>query len=180
MGSVPSQAQLNKHLHGKEHMKKETRATIEHQDLEDCKKIIDLLEQRLQENERELQVCRNLHAMDKQQLVESVAHCQRNHMTRTVPTPLPPFNETFKGKKETSCPCSEGEDFKGKKEVPTSWPTEMAFDGKTETPAWPNEAEASAVIISTDSNHPAFLGARPKDLPIAYNYTKYGAKPTGL
>ena len=160
-------------------MKKEARGTIERQDLEDCKKIIDLLEQRIQENEKELQVCRHLHAMDKQQLVDSVAHCQRNHMTRTVPTPLPPFNETFKGKKETSCPCSEGEDFKGKKEVPTSWPTEMAFDGKTETPAWPNEAAALAAM-STDSNHPAYLGARPKDLAIAPNYTKYGAKPTGL
>ena len=94
--SLPSQAQLNKHLKGKDHLKKEVRGVIEKQDLEDCKKIIDLLEQKIQENEKELVICRHLHAMDKQQLVDTVARCQRNHMSRAAP-----LNEPFEGKKET-------------------------------------------------------------------------------
>ena len=143
--SLPSQAQLNKHLRGKDHLKKEVRGVIEKQDLEDCKKIIDLLEQKIQENEKELVVCRHLHAMDKQQLMDSVAHCQRNHMSRAAP-----------------CACDES--FEGKKEPPAPQPV--------------NEAAARATI-STASNHPAYLGARPKGQDIVPNYTKYGAHSAG-
>ena len=81
--------------------------------------------------------------MDKQQLVDVVACCQRNHMSRAAP-----LNEVFEGKKET----------------PASRPTDEA---------------AAQAAISSATNHPAYLGTRPKTLAIVPNYTKYGARPTG-
>ena len=147
--SLPSQAQMNKHLKGKEHMKREWRGQIDRQDLEDCQKIIELLEKKVQENEKELLICKQLHDMDKQQLIDVVTCCQKSHMSRA--SRGVPLTEVFEGKKET----------------PAAQPTDEAA------------AQAAISSVTNHPAYPGGSGARPKTLAIIPNYTKYGARPTG-
>ena len=143
--NLPSQAQLNKHLKGKEHMKREHRGQIDRQDLEDCHKIIELLEKKVQENEKELTICKQLHSMDKQQLIDVVTCCQKSHMSRASRgVPLP---EVFEGKKEAPA-------------QPTDKAAAQAISSMTNHPAYPGGSGARPKTLAVTPNYPKY-GARP-------------------
>ena len=79
MISVPSQGTLDRHMKGKEHIKREYRGHIERQELEEAKEIIELLERKVKENDEELALCKQVHNMSKKELHDVVTCCQQSH-----------------------------------------------------------------------------------------------------
>ena len=145
--SFPSQSQMNKHLKGKEHMKREYRGQIDRQDLEDCQRIIELLEKKVQENEKELTICKQLHNMDKQQLIDVITCCKKSHMSRAsrgVPMP-----EVFEGKRHDA-PAQ-----------PTDSAAAQAVSSVTNHPAYPGGTGTRPKTLAVSPKHGARFTGQP-------------------
>ena len=81
MISVPSQDTLDRHIQGKDHIKKERRLQTERQELQEAKEMIEVLEGKVKENDEKLALCRQVHSMSKKELHNEVVCCQQNHRT---------------------------------------------------------------------------------------------------
>ncbi len=147
MISVPTQSQLDKHMKGKEHTKREVRGHIDRQDLEDAQRIIELLERKVQENDKELAICKQLHDMDKKQLNDVITCCKKSHMSRASRgVPLP---EVFKGKRHDA-PAQ-----------PTDSAAARAISSMANHPAYPGGSGARPKTLAVSPKHGARFTGQP-------------------